>query len=131
MNFLGFIFEESTLTDDVEIVDAFTNGDCWRLALSLNSLAGLPIYAVCSLDCPRDTWCHVFNQLPDGSFIDIMGIHSESEMLSKWECAVYEDNVGIAALSRENLDGVEIYSDKDPDEWAVFLMNKINNVLAA
>lgn len=124
-------WQESDFTDDLSVMDAFTNGDCWRLALSLNALAGFPILAVCSLDHPENTWCHVFNQLPDGSLIDITGIYSEAEMLDKWKIHVYQDNEGIAPLTREDLEGFEFYSDEDPDEWARFLLNEITPAASA
>ena len=81
-------------TEKAEV--AFTQGDCWRLAIAINQLSGLPLIFTAfewpegenPLDYPESFyWTHVGNQLPDGRVIDVQGVHS----LAQWRTTWYSD----------------------------------------
>lgn len=73
---------------DTDVEDAFTYGDCWRLAKELHDIAGYPIYAIgCAYTGPSETnrdWCHMFVALPDGNLLDVRGVWDEEAMLEEW-----------------------------------------------
>lgn len=83
-----------------EEVEAFTYGDCWRLALAVNELMGFPVAFFASV-VPgvkgietvnkRTQWCHVFNVLPDGRYIDVSGVYTDCEMYSKWIVNIWDE----------------------------------------
>ena len=79
---------------DFDVEDAFTYGDCWRLAKELHDITGYPIYALgCSYTGPAETernWCHMFVRLPDGNLLDVRGVWDEEAMLEEWS-HLYDD----------------------------------------
>lgn len=72
-----------------EVEEAFTYGDCWRLAKAIHDISGYPIYAVgCAHTGPSESnrdWSHMFVALPDGNLLDVRGIWSEETMLDEWK----------------------------------------------
>lgn len=71
------------LPDNVQ--EAFTFGDCWHLAQTINRLSGYPVVTVQWEEPHRSLWCHAANRLPDGRIVDIEGIWEEEEWLWKWQ----------------------------------------------
>lgn len=64
------------------LVEAYTTGDCWRMACEINIQSGLPIVAL----GPNETyWIHVANRLPDGRILDVLGMWEEEDFVSHWD----------------------------------------------
>jgi hypothetical protein len=70
-------------------VEAFTEGDCWRLAFELHQKLGWPVFVITGVeivftDRPSMYFGHMFVQNPvTGKFLDINGEHTEDELLQK------------------------------------------------
>ena len=74
-----------------EVIHAFTQGDCWRLAEELHRLTGYSLVAVGfeqeeeeNLPLSQRCWMHVLNQCPDGTLLDVMGVHDSDSTLEYW-----------------------------------------------
>lgn len=75
---------------DHETIRAFTRGQCHALSLAVNELTGWPIELV--LERPRrrrmrnieTDWVHAVNRCPDGTLLDIEGVHNETSLLACW-----------------------------------------------
>lgn len=121
-----------TLFSDEDYTEAFTRGDCWRLALAMRDRYRLPVAFYIGYPGPEDPaykcdsdtlWCHVFNVLPDGRFIDVTGIYSAEEMEAQWcaELAAPKTfTVKIARPTKAELDRLlygiySYYEDVDTD----------------
>lgn len=65
-------------------VEAFTEGDCWLLAIVLSKRTGWPIVIMHVLDEPG-WWRHVAVQHPSGKILDIEGLQSEDDFFDRWE----------------------------------------------
>jgi hypothetical protein len=74
---------------DRATVEAFTEGDCWRLALELHQKLDWPVFVVTGVeiaytDHPSMYFGHMFVQNPvTGKFLDINGEHTEDELLQE------------------------------------------------
>jgi hypothetical protein len=66
-----------------EVVEAFTDGDCWELARVIGLEFGLPIVTANIADEP-EYWHHAANRLPDGTILDIEGVWTEAQWLAVW-----------------------------------------------
>jgi hypothetical protein len=64
-----------------EVVDAFTHGDCWLLANTIQRLRG---WSVVTVSGNEGGWIHAGNQLPDGTIIDINGINDVDDWVDEW-----------------------------------------------
>lgn len=92
----------------IDTCEAFTFGDCWRLAKALYNITGWEIAAVVCENqaCQGNTrdWCHMGNITPEGDFIDITGIASVDYTLDKWgeefwmHCEEVEDDECITVV---------------------------------
>lgn len=115
--------------------DAFTFGDCWRLAKALYNITGWQIAAVVceNQDCQGDKrdWCHMGNITPEGDFIDISGISSQEYTLGEWghefwmHCEEIEDEecIAILPITVEQWEGMTEeqeprYEEEDPETAA-------------
>lgn len=78
-----------------EAVEAFTEGDCWFLAIKLNTLTGLGIITASAADDYDDSWYHAANILPDGTVIDIAGIWSAKAWLAHWGESTFNGNESL------------------------------------
>jgi hypothetical protein len=93
-----------------EEVYEFTNGDCYLLAIEIHKLVGWEMVAIgydqgvpdangkWTRTMPEDftsgrmahcapedfNWFHMANRLPNGSIVDIEGIHHEAAAVAKW-----------------------------------------------
>lgn len=71
-----------------EVYEAFTYGDCYRLAKEIHDLTNYPIFAVgCQFDTRSEKkrdWCHMVVQIPDGRYADVAGIWDEDDLLNWW-----------------------------------------------
>jgi len=59
----------------------FTKGACYLLADEISVVTGWP---VCSFWTGFSQVEHVFNETPDGHYLDIEGKRSREEMISRW-----------------------------------------------
>lgn len=89
-------------TDPME-VEAFTSGDCWRLALTLRELYGFPVAFLGEHSADKSVWgmdwYHAFVALPDGRYLDIEGISTAEELLEKW---AWKDNGNEGIVVSDN-----------------------------
>lgn len=79
------------------LINQFTKGDCWALAIAVNDALGWTICTVQRIEplYPEDIeWCHALNRRPDGTLVDILGIVSEQEMLARWNAKLVENELG-------------------------------------
>lgn len=60
---------------------AYTEGDCWNLALAIHKLTGLPI--ITTAFGVRENWEHVA-VLKDGLVLDIAGLRPLEEWKEEW-----------------------------------------------
>lgn len=125
---------DTSVIDDY-VIEAFTCGDCWRLALTMREQYGLPIAFFAAAPIPSEKpfvfdattmWCHVFNMLPDGRFIDVNGIATSEKIHGDWENSLWIscDEYPMIIVPTEAevdvmLSGVDsIYPDVDADAIA-------------
>lgn len=88
----------TTSVIDEYVIEAFTCGDCWRLALAMREHHGLPVAFFAGVPIlkgrpfafdSKTTWCHVFNALPDGRFIDVNGVSTGQDIHDEWDDALW------------------------------------------
>lgn len=84
-------FNKNQFGFDRSTVEAFTEGDCWRLAFELHQKLDWPVFVITGVeivftDRPSEYFGHMFVQNPvTGKFLDINGEHTEDELLQmKW-----------------------------------------------
>jgi hypothetical protein len=81
-------FNKNQFGFDRGTIEAFTEGDCWRLAFDLHDKLGYSVFVVTDLemalnDRPSMYFGHMFVQNPStGKFIDVNGEHTEDEILN-------------------------------------------------
>lgn len=84
-------------------VSAFTEGDCWALAIELSLATGWPCVCVGITDAyGGDEWGHVMVRMPDGMLLDINGPHTPESVNLTWGTGHWERD--IAAI-KEDVDG--------------------------
>lgn len=72
---------------DSKIIEAFTEGDCWRLAFDLYEKLNYPVFVITDLetslgDRPSMYFGHMFVKNPiTGKFLDVNGEHTAEELL--------------------------------------------------
>ena len=132
--------EHSKFSFPDEQQEAFTFGDCWRLAKALHSITGWDIAAiVCDNQefkgAHRD-WCHMGNITPEGKFIDITGISDEDYALETWggefweHCELVDDPCHlIRPLTVQEWDGMT--DEQEPRYEEYDPMTAAQEVLAA
>lgn len=122
------------------VVRAFTEGDCWVLALAIEKMTGYPIHFLGLSKDIDETWVHAVNLLPDGTYLDIRGIQSFDEVVSlfsyslddrrtdmhRWRKAkaviTTADNLSEALKFQEKMFGEEFPAEV----WAQRLLNDMN-----
>ena len=77
-------------------VEAFTYGDCWRLAADLHRLTGWQMVAVgvdFQMDTPLDErgWAHMAVITPNDIVVDVMGATPVEQWLERWRDATLTD----------------------------------------
>lgn len=75
-------------------IRAFTQGDCWALALALHEATGWQLVAIGYSDewaqpLEYRSWEHVGVRRADGKVVDITGVHEEPEWLARWHNPAY------------------------------------------
>jgi hypothetical protein len=82
-------FNKNQFGFDRLTVEAFTEGDCWRLAFELHQKLDWPVFVITGVemaltDRPSMYFGHMFVQNPaTGKFLDINGEHPEDELLQQ------------------------------------------------
>lgn len=111
--------------------EAFTSGDCWRLASALNLKYGYPLVAFFFDNEGLDNgyWCHFAVQTEDGRVLDITGIHDTSEVEKEWGPADSGPQVD-AMIDKAYEDMEPLYPEYDPDETAEWVHEKAVQALA-
>ena len=67
------------------VIEAFTEGDCWLLALGLARRTCWPMVFINDWSgVEEDEWCHVLVKHPDGEWIDIHGKNHPYDVKSHW-----------------------------------------------
>jgi len=65
------------------VIYAFTQGDCWRLALAMRDLTGLPLAFATPGLVLNDYWVHVGLKVGE-KILDIKGLHSAADWGKEW-----------------------------------------------
>lgn len=78
----SYLLEESPC-DSID-KDTFTNGDCWKLARLLHDRGVGELVIVADFDDPIDSWCHMAVELPDGNYLDILGVYTRQQFEDYW-----------------------------------------------
>lgn len=106
-----------------EVIYAFTEGDCWALALSLNRMTGWPLIFL-----GREEWVHVLVKTPNGKWLDIHGENTPKQIRKYWceDDWFAETNRADAQLLIES-DGLggRWFTDHHPDDYAKRLLDKL------
>lgn len=127
-----------------EATCAFTLGDCHVLARAL-SKHGYPIVLVGTTTAKRDDdawWVHALNELPDGRFVDIMGLHTADNLFHRWSSALDDaemlcPNFGVRRILRGrhakmilNSSQSEQIFNVDAEHYAKLIINHLTPALA-
>lgn len=96
--------------------EAFSYGDCWRLAYALHLVTGWQMAAVIAIDAdgahtsPEEVfWGHMLVETPCGRYMDVAGVHDYDTVIENWSEHLYEN----VPSGIEDVDVVSI----SPDEW--------------
>lgn len=93
-------------------ITAFTEGDCWILALCLYDLTGWPVYVI---DAGEREGIHWVVRVPDKDcYLDITGVYTRHRLLQKWEATGLrkaDDNIVTYALRDYKIPDVEVFRD--------------------
>jgi hypothetical protein len=85
--------------DDLKhVIEHFTEGSCWLLALAIERLFDFPIEILGRTAGGDDSCDHAVNRLPDGRLIDITGTHEEYELLVYWGAELITSEENLARL---------------------------------
>lgn len=68
-----------------DAVTAFTEGDCWALAIAVHKMTGWPlVLAGTDSASDLDGYSHVMVRMPDGLLLDITGASTVEEVEATW-----------------------------------------------
>lgn len=107
-----------------DVIEAFTEGDCWALAEEVQALTGWDIVAIGMDDEPHSKpvseryWEHMANRRPDGLILDITGLHNDKHWLEGWDGGFVRNTVVFEANDpgyRAEQTRLYIHS---PERWA-------------
>lgn len=63
----------------ISAIEAFTEGDCWILAITLHRMTGWPVYLL-------DHHCHWVVRAPGRDrYLDITGVRTRKNLLNAWD----------------------------------------------
>lgn len=93
------------------VIRAYTEGDCWYLAGKVNHHAGFPVLALYPLEATSypASFVHMGNRTPEGSIIDITGVHKQQDWINTWS-----DRLGHEPLRMVEMDELS-YSEATYD----------------
>lgn len=110
-----------------EVVEAFTQGDCWALATEVARVSGWTMVTLSATD-DKEAWCHVAVWTPDGHILDIQGVWNPDEWANYWEYSLGGQDCDFAdwthAEFKEHSDreGMYLQWDEIVEEWAKKLL---------
>lgn len=123
-------------TTTTDFISLFTESDCWALALTLHDRTGMPIVLASDGSDAEEKdmgWTHVGILLPDGSVLDIEGIHDPDAWMDTWGAYFFPEEVEesdpcMTIISRQGLqesvqsNGIEQNSDDEDIDMAIELI---------
>lgn len=128
-----------------EVIRAFTLGDCHVLARAL-SKHGYPIVLVSTTTAKKNDdawWVHALNELPDGRFVDITGLHTADDLFDRWSTDLDDaetlcPHLGVRRILRGRHAKMILTSsqtepifDVDADHYAQLILNQLTPAVAA
>lgn len=106
-----------------DVIEAFTEGDCWALAEEVQKLTGWDIVAIGfkgdgKVSPAERYWEHMANRRPDGLILDITGLHNEKRWLEGWNGGFVRSTTVFKANDESyRAEQTRAYS-KSPRHWA-------------
>lgn len=76
-------------------VEAFTNGDCWALAIEIASMTDWDLVTLGATMDHDDEWAHCAVLTPEGYVLDIEGLHHPEAALAQWGGELIDTEVSI------------------------------------
>lgn len=119
-----------------DVIEAFTEGDCWALAEEVQKITGWDIVAIGfngdgKVFPTERYWEHMANRRPDGLILDITGLHAKKSWLEGWNGGFVRNTVVFEANDESYRDEqVRCYS-KSPRHWAKKLVAASGQVAAS
>ena len=116
-----------------DAITAFTEGDCWALALSVNKLTGWPLVFLCDEsgdgEHPAGYWMHVMVKHPKGKWLDAHGLNTPKQIRKYWYTnSVYVTEDRVEAMSIIDWDGAPMglnFPEYSADEYAKDILERI------
>ncbi len=105
-----------------EVIEAFTCGDCWALAIEIGRLSGWTVVTIAHRDAP-DEWRHVAVVTPYGKILDVQGVWEVYQWGEFWAHSVGDD-WAITEWTAESMQadcdkwGMALQWDEIVPEWA-------------
>jgi hypothetical protein len=94
---------------DNNVIELYTDGDCWYLAWHMHLLSGFDLAMVGRID----NWYHFGVLSPNGMFIDIYGPADLEEVVNKWDA-----NVNVVTAQEFVDDCMDDFYASDDEEYA-------------
>lgn len=69
---------------NLDVREAFTEGDCWALAHELAKRTGWKVALVTEKRHAADMWVHAAVRTPEGHLLDVRGVSTDSEMVDSF-----------------------------------------------
>lgn len=107
--------------------EAFTSGDCGRLASVLHRATGYPVVAVGIKDTASGSvaWLHMVVKASDGRFLDVTSIQPEEELRQAWSHHFSLEPSQEITLEVIPEAAIEDYLEKAPDETTYPSVNPV------
>jgi hypothetical protein len=109
--------EKNDFGFEPDIIEAFTNGDCWALAIELSRQSGYPVVTMSTED-DRGEWCHVGVELPNENVLDARG---------EYEVEAWFDEFSMEPEYSE----IELWEDADEFEASCALIPRLTEYSTA
>lgn len=110
-----------------EVIEAFTEGDCWALALSVNKLTNWPLIFITE-GAEAEDWLHVLVKMPNGKWLDIHGANTPKQVRKYWKSENWAE-VGNRVTAELLIESADLrgrwYTDYHPDKYAIDLLNRL------
>lgn len=109
----SYLLEESPC--DSADKDIFTNGDCWKLARLLHDRGVGELVIVADFEDPIDSWCHMAVELPDGNYLDVLGVYTRQQFENHWFRHCWGSNPIIHKPKVTTASWYELTNDQEAD----------------
>lgn len=121
----------TSFTDDPEVIEYFTVGQCGALAYELHKLTGWTLVLLSTLPVgDRGLTGHVFVIDSDGMAIDIKGKRTIDEIKEDWDFCHYLHRFWDLKDFKKEMDGwyfsPRYDRDKEAKYWAKFILEQID-----